>query len=113
LATIEGSGLDAGMLRSGGGGSRVQGEETGPLALVLAAEHFNRIARLMEKKIDVELEIDVKARFYDDDPMQYNTIAEIPGTDPAKKDEIVMAGAHLDSRHLATGASDKPAGSAV
>ncbi|MEO8359451.1 MAG: M28 family peptidase [Vicinamibacteria bacterium] len=113
LATIEGSGLDAGMLRSGGGGSREKGEETGPLALVLAAEHFNRIARLMDKKIDVELEIDVKARFYDDDLMAYNTVAEIPGTDPVKKNEIVMVGAHLDSWHLATGATDNAAGSGV
>ena len=101
------------MLRSGGGGSREKGEETGPLALVLAAEHFNRIARLMDKKIDVELEIDVKARFYDDDLMAYNTIAEIPGSDPVKKNEVVMVGAHLDSWHLATGATDNAAGSGV
>ena len=90
IATIEGSGLDAAMIRIGGGGSRVKGEEPGPLALVMAAEHFNRIARLIEKKTDVELEIDVKARFHDEDPNAYNTIAEIPGTDPVKKNEIVM-----------------------
>ena len=113
LATIEGSRLDASMILVGGGGSREKGEETGPLALVMAAEHFNRIARLMDKKVDVELEIDVKARFHDDDPMGYNTIAEIPGTDPLKKNEIVMVGAHLDSWHSATGATDNAAGSAV
>lgn len=113
LATVEESGLDAGMIRIGGGGSREKGEEPGPLALVMAAEHFNRIARLMDKKIDVELEIDVKARFHDDDPNAYNTIAEIPGTDPVKKNEIVMVGAHLDSWHPATGATDNAAGSAV
>lgn len=94
LATVEASGLDAAMIRIGGGGSREKGEEPGPLALVMAAEHFNRISRLMDKKIDVELEIDVKARFHDDDPNAYNTIAEIPGTDPVKKNEIVMVGAH-------------------
>jgi carboxypeptidase Q len=113
LATIDPSGLDAGMIRIGGGGSRNQGEETGPLALVMAAEHYNRISRLLEKKVDVELEIDVKARFHDDDPMQYNTIAEIPGSDPLKKNEIVMVGAHLDSWHPATGATDNAAGSGV
>ncbi len=113
VATIEGSGLDANMIRIGGGGSREKGEETGPLALVMAAEHFNRIARLIEKKVDVELEIDVKARFHDDDPMAYDTIAEIPGSDPVKKNEIVMVGAHLDSWHPATGATDNAAGSAV
>ena len=113
LATIDPSGLDAGMIRIGGGGSRVKGEETGPLALVMAAEHYNRISRLLDKKIDVELEIEVKARFHDDDPMQYNTIAEIPGTDPLKKHEIVMIGAHLDSWHSGTGATDNAAGSGV
>jgi hypothetical protein len=113
LATIEASSLDASMIRIGGGGSREKGEETGPLALVMAAEHFNRIARLMDKKTEVELEIDVQARFHDDDPMAYNTIADIPGTDPARKNEIVMVGAHLDSWHPATGATDNAAGSAV
>jgi len=113
LATVDESGLDANMIRIGGGGSREKGEEPGPLALVMAAEHFNRIARLMDKKVDVELELDVRARFHDDDPNAYNTIAEIPGSDPAKKNEIVMVGAHLDSWHPATGATDNAAGSAV
>ncbi len=113
LATIETSSLDASMIRVGGGGSREVGEETGPLALVMAAEHFNRIIRLMEGKREVELEIDVKARFHDDDLMAYNTIAEIPGADPVRKNEIVMVGAHLDSWHPATGATDNAAGSAV
>ncbi len=113
LATIEASGRDGSVVRVGAGGSREKGEETGPLALVMSAEHFNRISRLIEKKIDVELEIDVKARFHDEDPMGYNTIAEIPGTDPVKKHEIVMVGAHLDSWHPATGATDNASGSAV
>jgi hypothetical protein len=113
IATIEESGLDATMIRIGGGGSREKGEETGPLALVMAAEHFNRIARLMDKKVEVELELEVKARFHDDDLNAYNTIAEIPGSDPVKKSEIVMVGAHLDSWHPATGATDNAAGSAV
>jgi len=55
-----------------------------------------------------ELEIDVTARFWDDDPMAYNTIAEIPGTDLA--DQVVMLGGHLDSWHAGTGATDDGAG---
>jgi len=113
LATLETSSLDAAMIRLGGGGSREKGEETGPLALVMAAEHFNRIARLLAHKTPVELEINVKAQFHDEDPMAYNTIAEIPGSDPVKKSEIVMVGAHLDSWHPGTGATDNAAGSAV
>ena len=63
----------------------------------MAAEHWSRIARLLQEKKDVTLELNVTNTFYDDDPMQYDTIAEIPGTD--KKDEVVMLGAHLDSWH--------------
>jgi len=111
LATVEPSERDGGVVRVGGGGSREKGEEPGVLALVMAAEHYNRICRLLEKKADVELEIDVKAQFHDDDPMGYNTIAEIPGTD--KKGEVVMVGAHLDSWHAGTGATDNAAGSAA
>ena len=55
--------------------------------------------------------MDVKARFIEEDLMQWNTIAEIPGTD--LREELVMLGGHLDSWHAATGATDNAAGSAV
>lgn len=111
LATLEASRGDAGILFVGGGGSREKDQNPGPLGLVMSAEHFNRIARLIELKKDVELELDVRAQFHDDDLMAYNTVAEIPGTD--KKGEVVMLGAHLDSWHTGTGATDNAAGSAV
>ncbi|HUF79411.1 MAG TPA: M20/M25/M40 family metallo-hydrolase, partial [Thermoanaerobaculia bacterium] len=57
------------------------------------------------------VEIDVVARFHDEDRMAYNTLAELPGTDLAH--ELVMVGAHLDSWHGGTGASDNAAGSAI
>lgn len=57
------------------------------------------------------VEIDVVARFHDDDPMAYNTVADLPGTDLAH--ELVMVGAHLDSWHGGTGATDNAAGSAI
>jgi Zn-dependent M28 family amino/carboxypeptidase len=77
----------------------------------VALEQWDRISRLLEQKKDVELELNVTSTFHDDDPMQYNTVAEIPGTD--KKDELVMLGAHLDSWHSGTGATDNGAGSVV
>jgi len=77
----------------------------------MAVEHYGRIARLLGQKRDVELELDVKARFHDDDPMSYNTVAEIPGSDRAG--EIVMLGGHMDSWHGGTGATDNAAGVAV
>ena len=93
------------------GGSYKPGETAAVPQLTMASEQWNRIARLLDRKKDVSLELNVTNTFYDDDPMQYDTIAEIPGTD--KKDEIVMLGAHLDSWHAGTGATDNGAGSVV
>ena len=77
--------------------------------VVVAAEHYNRLIRLLGRGIPVQLEINIAARFYDDDPMSYNLIAEIPGTD--LKDEVVMIGGCLDSWHTGTGATDNGTGS--
>jgi carboxypeptidase Q len=93
------------------GGSYKPGETTTVPQLTLASEHWTRIARLLQQKKDVTIELNVINTFYDDDLMQYDTIAEIPGTD--KKDEIVMLGAHLDSWHAGTGATDNGAGTIV
>jgi carboxypeptidase Q len=79
--------------------------------VVVAAEQYNRIARLAARGIAVELEINVAVRFYDDDPMSYNVIAQIPGTD--LKDELVMVGSCIDSWHAGTGATDNAAGAAT
>ena len=93
------------------GGSYKPGETTTIPQLTMASEHWSRIARLLQQKKDVTLELNVTNTFYDDDLMQYDTIAEIPGAD--KKDEIVMLGAHLDSWHAGTGATDNGAGTIV
>ncbi len=93
------------------GGSYKPGETTTVPQLTMALEHWTRIARLLGEKKDVSLEINVQNTFYDSDPNQYDTIAEIPGTD--KKDEVVMLGAHLDSWHAGTGATDNGAGTIV
>jgi hypothetical protein len=78
---------------------------------VVAAEHYNRIIRMIGKGVPVQMEVNINARFYDQDLMSYNVIAEITGTD--LKDEVVMLGAHFDSWHGGTGATDNAAGSAV
>jgi carboxypeptidase Q len=78
--------------------------------ITMAVEQWDRIARLLDDKKPVELEVNVKNNWYDVDE-QFDTIAEIPGTD--KKDEVVMLGAHLDSWHSGTGATDNGAGSIV
>ena len=93
------------------GGSYKPDQATTVPWLIMASEHWTRIARLLKQKKDVQLELNVKNTFYDDATTQYNTIAEIPGTD--KKDELVMLGAHLDSWWTGTGATDNGAGTVV
>src|SRR6185369_9084783 len=78
---------------------------------VLAIEHYNRIARMIQAGEAVKMTVDLSVAYQDADPMGYNTIAEIPGTD--LKDEIVMLGGHMDSWHSGTGATDNAAGCAV
>jgi len=97
----------------GRGGSYKLNAESALPQLVVAAEHYNRVARIAEKGIPVKLEINVQNRFFDDDSLGYNIIAEIPGVDKKLKSELVMLGAHFDSWHAGTGATDNAAGSAV
>jgi hypothetical protein len=76
----------------------------------VTAEHYNRIARLLEHNVPVKLQFDIKTEF-DPNTDSFNVIAEIPGN--AKKDELVMVGGHFDSWHYGTGATDNGAGAAV
>ncbi|MGA3186621.1 MAG: M20/M25/M40 family metallo-hydrolase [Bryobacteraceae bacterium] len=84
-----------------------------PPTFVVTAEQYNRIVRLVEKKIPVRIRLNLKATTSDHDVDGMNIIGEIPGADPEKKNEIVMIGAHFDSWHSGTGATDNGAGSAV
>jgi hypothetical protein len=79
--------------------------------VVVAAEQYNRMVRVLERGVPVSVEVNIQARFHDDDPMSRNIIGEIPGTD--LKDEVVMIGGCLDSWHAGTGATDNAAGAAV
>lgn len=81
--------------------------------VTVAVEHYNRLYRLVEKGFPVRVMLELDASYHAEDPMEYNVVAEIPGTDPAIGDELVMVGAHLDSWHAGTGTTDNGAGSAV
>jgi carboxypeptidase Q len=108
-AIIEpGAGSDGGTFRVQAGGSYKPDESVGVPSVMMSTEQYDRIARLLDRSVPVELEMDIRTRFYDADPNAYNTVAEIPGTD--RKDEVVMIGAHLDSWHGGTGATDNGAG---
>ncbi len=82
-----------------------------PIQVSASAEHFNRVARMIDAGEKVTMTIDLAVEYQDADPNGYNTLAEIPGTD--KADELVMLGGHLDSWHGGTGATDNAAGCAV
>lgn len=82
-----------------------------PPQLVMAVEHYNRIARMIKANEKVKMTVDLSVNWQDADPMGYNTIAEIPGSD--LKDEVVMLGGHMDSWHSGTGATDNGAGVSV
>lgn len=111
LAVVEPSERDANVLRLGGARSFKKGDPQPVTQLVVSATQWNRVARLLDRKTEVEVEIDVKAAFHEDDTNGYNVVADLPGTD--KKGEVVLVGAHLDSWHPGTGATDNAAGSAV
>ncbi len=110
LAIVDCSRGDGGTLFVQGTNAYKKDESIGIPALVMAAEHYGRIARLLSRKIPVQLELNIQNKFFDD-VENFNTIAEIPGTD--KNAEIVMVGGHLDSWHAGTGATDTAAGVAV
>jgi hypothetical protein len=81
-----------------------------PPGFNLSMESYNRILRLIQNQIPVRLEVELESQFVDDRG-HASVLAEIRGM--AKAGEIVLAGAHLDSYHVGTGASDNAANCAV
>jgi carboxypeptidase Q len=80
---------------------------------VAAIESYGRLYRLVQAHVPVTVEINVDTKFTGDHEHAYNTVAEIPGTDPKLKDQVVMLGGHLDSWIAGTGATDNGAGTVV
>ncbi len=81
-------------------------------SFVFSREHYGRIVRMLDKKVPVKLSLSVKATFTEN-VRGFNVVAEIPGSDPALSNQVVMLGGHLDSWHTATGATDNGAGCAA
>src|SRR6202020_1654819 len=82
-------------------------------SVVLANEGFGRISRLLAANVPVTVTMNVDTKFTGEHEQGYNTIAEIPGTDPKLKDQVVMVGGHLDSWIAGTGATDDGAGAII
>jgi carboxypeptidase Q len=112
VLSMNGRGND-GTLFVQNGGSVDKGAENSYAWVMLSSDDYLRVQRLVDAGQTVQMEADVKTKFYDKDIKGYNVVAEIPGTDPVLRDDIVMLGGHLDSWQGATGATDNAAGCAV
>jgi hypothetical protein len=103
---------DGGTLFVGSGGSRGEDAGAGLPQVTLAVEHYNRMVRLVEHDVPVTVELEVETSFRDETQLNgFNVVAEIPGSDLA--DQSVLIGAHFDSWHGATGATDNGTGIAA
>lgn len=102
-----------GTLFVSGGGSYAADAPANFLDLMLTIEDYSTMVRLTKAGVPVKMDVDVQSEFFTNDTKGYNVVAEIKGTDPKLKDEIVMLGGHLDSWHASTGATDNAAGCAV
>src|ERR1022692_554923 len=99
---------------AGFGWEAYQREHANPLpVVVMAIENYGRVYRLLKARVPVTIEMNVDTKFTGDHEHGYDTVAEIPGTDPKLKDEVVMVGGHLDSWASGTGATDNGAGTVV
>lgn len=103
---------DGGTLFVGPGGRRAAGAPEVVPAATIAVEHYNRMIRVLDKGLPVTVELEIRTRFHDEvRPNGFNLLGELPGTDLA--DEVVILGAHFDSTHASTGATDNAAGVAA
>ena len=90
-------------------GNRATATDAVP-TIVVAGEQYNVLARLAAGGQPVSLRVELRTRSIEDDRNSYNVIAEIPGRDPALRDQVVLMGGHLDSWHTASGATDNADG---
>jgi Zn-dependent M28 family amino/carboxypeptidase len=79
--------------------------------LDLTYEQYGQIWRNLRRGVPVAVEAEVRNRVLTDDPSSYNVFADLRGAD--KAGDYVMIGAHLDSWHVGTGATDNAAGVVV
>lgn len=110
VVVTSGTVADGGTVFAQAAGSQDAKEPLPPPSIALTPEHYNRIARLMEKKVPVTLEFDIQNKITEPKDA-FNVVGEIPGS--KRNSGIVMLGAHLDSWTGGTGATDNAAGCAV
>jgi carboxypeptidase Q len=111
-----GGGGGTGIIFDDNGANLARGAQTRENAVtipnaVMMIEHYNRLARMVSAGVPVTVEVNIETKFTGDHEHGFDTVAEIPGTDPTLKDQVVMVGGHLDSWISGTGATDNGAGS--
>ncbi|MFL6445139.1 MAG: M28 family peptidase, partial [Candidatus Sulfotelmatobacter sp.] len=112
LAVIRGDNrAHNGLIFAEQAGSEKSSDPLAAPTFIVTQEQYSRMVRLLEKKQPVSLRFELKAQASDRDVDGLNIVGEIPGQ--KKPDEVVMIGAHFDSWHSGTGATDNGAGSAV
>jgi hypothetical protein len=103
---------DGGTIFVGSGGPRNENAGNVVPSATIAVEHYNRMMRILEKGVPVEMEVNIETRFHEEaQPNGFNLLAEIPGTDLAH--ELVIIGGHFDTTHAAVGATDNATGVAA
>jgi len=112
IVTSNGTNRDGTVGVQKGSGYKMNSTVYLPQAVISSEDGF-KIKRLIASGHPVDISLNIKGEFNSEDTKGYNVVAEIPGTDPVLKDEIVMLGAHLDSWNAATGATDNAAGCVV
>ena len=90
---------------------RDEGEAALP-SIVVAGEHYNLIARLLQRGTPVKLRVNIQSHYITADTNGYNVIGDLPGSDPQVRDQLVIVGAHIDSWHTGAGAADNADGAA-
>jgi hypothetical protein len=113
VAVISGGRGTMGTVFTSNGASRKWDAKPVLPDMEVGSEHMGVLGRLLEAGKKVTIEMESETSFITSDSTEYNVIAEIPGTDPYLKDELVMLGAHLDSWHASTGATDNATGCVV
>ncbi len=113
LAVLSGGRGTMGTLFTSNGASRSWDAKPVLPELEMGAEHLNRLVRLLDAGKEVVLEMDIRNTFITTDSIENNVVAEIPGTDPKLKNELVILGGHMDCWHGATGVTDNGAGTVV
>ena len=112
LAVIRGDNrAHNGLIFAEQAGSEKSSDPMAAPTFIVTQEQYSRMVRLLEKKQPVSVRFELKAQASDHDVDGLNIVGEIPGG--KKPDEVVMIGAHFDSWHSGTGATDNGAGSAV